>query len=283
MLPGSVRGVLPVPAGDEGDVEMLEEVEDSDDDLRGPRRPARGAGRRYEDDDLDEDDDDRRRPRRPGKSGRRRDRKEAVDVPAVTTLGIGLFFLVMLVVSLFLGFFVTAHATDLSAVGGPVTKKTSISMMGNEEIWEGKVFLILGGIAILLAIATLIILFTARGEIAQGFIDGTAATSAGLGVSVVLFILAILLKMMLISSKINRMISERAPAGAKIETPSVFSTLDFGFWLLFISGLVVTGLFCFLGTRGRQIIWLPVGLGVGFVLGLCMIVFDIKPWSTGIP
>jgi hypothetical protein len=262
------------PAEEDDDVDELEEVDDFEEEDRPRSRRAAGKARgRREDEDFEdedyEEDEEEERPRR-RRRPRRRWAREPVDVQDAVLLGIGLVLLGLIIASQFLDFFATRGLTNVST--------------GLIHEWEGKVFLIVGILVLLAGTAAMVLLFTATEDVSGGFVAGTSAAGAGLGVAVLMLTLGTVIKAFVISAKASKLLSERVGTAIQVERPSVLSSLGFGFWLMFITALGLVGLFGFLGAaRKQQVQMLAAGLGAGFVLGLCIWIFDIKPWTSGIP
>jgi hypothetical protein len=271
------------------------EVVDEDDHR--PRRKSRRRDDDYEEeDDFDDDYDDepRRRPRR--RRARRFDRPRwrgparKIDQQAAISLGIGIFLLVFLALTPLLSWIHVSGSFGGMTLGGGLGDTSLLKASS----WEGPLILGFSLAAAVFVGVTLAMFFVLDPDASDMLSSISGGVALAWSSTVVLWMLGFIWKIFAISLTIHSKIKE-AQEKAKQLNPQLQNNPMFnqtvekidvslypgvGLWLCLLAAIGVAALFSYLVAGRRRSEWLLIGYGVGLLVGILLVVFNVKPWET---
>ncbi len=248
-----------------------EEDEDDDED-----RPSSKKKRSREEDDEDDEDDDRRskKKKKPKRSS------GPVDTSAAAFLGVGAGLLVLLGLTTLFNFWwvsvtLPKEFEQLARQFGGSTNSTPDTAMYHDG--RGITIMVLSIVAGVFAIVALVITVSSKSQdIADTITAVCCAVSGGWGAVVVLWFLGILLHWL-----IHVLPNNGKDIGGGIMTTKITISVYPGLgWLLGIMAAgAVVGLFGLVASQRERIQWFFYGLGAGALIGLILVLADVRPWD----
>ena len=270
------------------DYEVVDDQHDLEEDR--PRRRSRPSRRDdYDDYDDDYDRESGRRPRRGRRFGRRRrGPARRMDTETAVTLGIGIFLMVFLALTPLLNW------VHMSGSFGGLSMSAALGDASLFRIWEGQ--LIFGfslASAVFVGVA-LAMFFVLDPEASDSLSSACGCVAACWGTAVVLWMLGFVWKIFAISFAIHSRIKEVQEKAQQLNpqlknNPLFNQTLEkveisiypgVGLWLCLLAAIGVVAAFSRLVVSRQRNEWLLVACGAGALIGILLVVFNVKPWET---
>lgn len=232
------------------------------------RKAQRKRKRRSEDDEEDEDEDDDEEESKQRK--KKKKEKEAETLMVGGLLGAGMVFLVCLALTSQLNWFsvtVTGSGKDFDP--------QSVKKLEKEMVrWEGKVLLGVSLAAAALAGIALGLYFAMDRETAEHYVTAGACFAEAWGVSVLLWLLGFMWLWI---------VSVRYKVEYKLQTlPEVNVQFlpDMGLIIAVVMSLGAVVVFSYVITKMEQKGWLWMSQLMGIIVGVLLVVLDVKPWDA---